>query len=80
MDILKKIDKYLGEEVNKTIKIPLNNVEKKLIGDLKIYKEKYKLDRTQSNYRLDKKTFSNTFKEKDNLTELKKLIQKIKGK
>jgi len=75
---MKSFISILKESVSKTSKLPLTSKEKELIGDLNIFKEKYKLDSTQSNYRFDKNTFSKAFKGKENIDELKKLIGQLK--
>jgi len=75
---MKLFKEIITESVSKTSKLPLTPKEKELIGNLNIFKEKYKLDSTQSNYRFDKNTFSSAFKGKENIEELKKLIGKVK--
>jgi hypothetical protein len=73
-------EKYLMSEAKQgeTVKLPLTGAEKKLIGKLKVYKEKYKLDRTQSNYRYDNNTFSQAFTGKQDLDKLKELVKEVK--
>ena len=63
---------------NKTEKLPLTPAEKKIIGDTGVYKEKYKLDRTQSNYRASRTSFSMPFTGKEDLPKLKKLVSRLK--
>jgi hypothetical protein len=62
---------------NKTEKLPLTPAEKKIIGDTGVYKEKYKLDRTQSMYRASKTSYSMPFTGTEDLNKLKKLVSKL---
>ena len=63
---------------NKTLKLPLTVDEKRIIGSRGIYKERYKLDRTQSNYRASKTNFSMPFTGVQDLSKLRKLISNLK--
>tara|TARA_E500000178_G_C17038997_1_gene765459 strand:+ start:14137 stop:15393 length:1257 start_codon:yes stop_codon:yes gene_type:complete len=75
---LMKEAKLEEASLNKTEKLPLTPAEKKIIGNTGVYKEKYKLDRTQSMYRASKTAFSMPFTGKEDLTKLKKLVRGIK--
>lgn len=73
------VGKYLDEGIiRKTEKLPLTDNEKNLIGDIGIYKEVYKLDSTQSNYRFSRTVMSQAFTGTEDLSKLKKLIKKVK--
>jgi len=73
-----KFKNFLNDSIPKTKKLPLSNKEEILIGDTGIYKEVYKLDSTQSIYRYNKNNTSMPFTGKEDIKELKKLIDKVK--
>lgn len=76
---MKSFKEFLTKSSFKSKMLELTDNEKNLIGDLKIHKVQYQLDRTQSYYRYDKNTTSIAFTGTENLDALKKLIKLVKS-